>query len=216
MKIRLYLITSTAEYDALPQRWQEANCQTNACRKVVQAADVLEGEGIYPDFPQDIRVIAYAWQVFNTEYPDVARKLGLSGPPAVLFYDEDERMVIATLSGTAVSTNRIVELYRRLAQFVPGEQEGVRGYFTDGGKFTPLSQILEATSGSGFGLGLFNGMLGGAQLPSWLWLLAALAAGYKTVTVKKGDENMRLVWGGLAGISVYNYLKQNKNTTPPA
>jgi len=214
MRIRLYLITTGTEYDALPQGWQEVNCQTNACRKVVQAADVLQGEGIYPTFPQNVRVIAYAWQLFSAEYPDVVRKLGLSGAPAVLFYDEDERMVIATLSGTAVSTNRIVELYRRLAQFVPGTQEGVRGYFTDGGKFTPLSQILEATSGSGFALGLFNGMLGGVKLPSWLWLAAALAAGYKTVTVKKGDENMRLVWGGLAAISTYNYLQQNKQQPP--
>lgn len=216
MRIRLYLITTGTEYDALPQGWQEANCKTSACRKVVQAADQLQGEGIYPTFPQNIQVIAYAWQTFSAEYPDVVRKLGLSGAPAVLFYDEDERMVIATLSGTAVSTNRIVELYRKLAQFVPGTQEGVRGYFTDGGKFTPLSQILEATSGSGFALGLFNGMLGGVKLPSWLWLAAAIAAGYKTVTVKKGDENMRILWGSLAALSSYNYLQQNKNTTPPA
>lgn len=213
MKVRLYLITTGTEYDALPQGWQQANCQTGACNKVVQAADQLESEGIYPTFPENIRVIAYSWQIFSSEYPDVARALGLSGPPAVLFYDEDERMIIATLTGISISTNRIVELYRRLAQFVPGTQEGVRGYFTEGGKFTPLSQILEATSGSGFGLGLFDNMLGSAKLPSWLWLLAAVAAGYKTITVKKGEENMRLVWGSLAGISVYNYLQKNKQ--PP-
>lgn len=216
MKIRLYLITTGTEYEVLPQGWQEANCQTNACRKVVQAADQLQSEGIYPTFPNNVRVIAYAWQLFKEEYPFAVQTLRLSGPPAVLFYDEDERMIIASLSGLGVSTNRIVELYRKLAQFVPGTQEGVRGYFTDGGKFTPLSQILEATSGSGFGLGIFDGMLAGVKLPSWLWLAAAIAAGYKTATVKKGNENMRIVWGGLAGISAYNYLQQKKKTPPPA
>lgn len=212
MNIRLYFITTDQEYNALPAGFQLSNCLTSACKAVVEAHTQLKQEGVYPALDNNYGIVSYSLSEFRFQYAQAADTLKITAAPAVLFYDNDLGVVISKLKGLSVTRANIVDRYKKLLTLVPGENaDGTAGYYSEGGKFFPLHEILAATDGGNFGLGLGLGLFGGGGgLPPIVWLLAAAFTGYKTLEVEK--PTLKTLWGAGCALSVINYMGSKKGS----
>jgi hypothetical protein len=192
MDLRLYLV--------LDDKDCSADSSSSLCAELTKWINevIAEFEGGKHDGGYRIPT-GYTYQL--SAIKELAPQLEIEKQPALVFYDADKNLALATLKGVQYNSY-LIKKGLRFFMTLGDYDEGTQGYvMPDGDSFFPLYAMFTPSTGPGFNP--FAGDLLSNlaewladQVPWWIWLIPTAYAADKTI--KAGSNGAKILFGSTA------------------